>query len=255
MQDARAREPSTRSSRSGRQASVVVVLGCLLAVAGIWLARDRVAGAAAQEEGGAPAMESAAAVSPDGTSLATFAGGCFWCMEHPFDRLDGVVSTTVGYTGGSQADPSYEQVSAGTTGHTEAVQVRFDPRRVSYETLLAVFWRNIDPVTPNRQFCDRGSQYRSGIFVHDEAQGRAAQASRDALAASDRFDAPIVTEIAPATAFYEAEAYHQDYAERNPIRYRFYRRGCGRDARLETLWGDEAGGASVARDDEQDGLE
>lgn len=172
-----------------------------------------------------------------GLAVATFAGGCFWCMEPPYDVLPGVVSTTSGYIGGTTANPTYEEVSRGTTGHTEAVQVVYDPRKVSYEKLLEVFWRNIDPTTPNAQFCDHGSQYRSGIFTHGEEQFRLAKESRARLERSKPFREPIVTEITPATTFYRAEEYHQDYYKKNPLRYKFYRSGCGRDARLEQLWG------------------
>ena len=171
----------------------------------------------------------------DGLAVATFAGGCFWCMEPPFDELPGVVSTTSGYTGGSKVNPTYEQVSSGTTGHAEAMQVRYDPTRISYEKLLDVFWRNIDPLTANRQFCDRGRQYRSAIFYHDEEQLRLAQSSKEAL--DGRFDEPIVTEIEPAGEFYPAEEYHQDYYKKNPLRYKLYRWNCGRDARLTQVWG------------------
>jgi peptide-methionine (S)-S-oxide reductase len=170
-------------------------------------------------------------------AVATFAGGCFWCMEKPFDIIDGVLSTTSGYTGGTVASPSYEQVSAGTTGHAEAVQIVYDPSLVSYEDLLAVFWRNIDPTTPDRQFCDRGSQYRAAIFYHGEAQRFAAEQSRSDIERTKTFPDPIVTEIVPAGPFYPAEEYHQDYYSKNPIKYRYYRYGCGRDRRLEQLWG------------------
>jgi peptide-methionine (S)-S-oxide reductase len=168
---------------------------------------------------------------------ATFAGGCFWCMEPPFDALAGVVSTTSGYIGGQKKNPTYEEVSSGSTGHTEAVQVLYDPAKVSYERLLEVFWLNIDPTTPNAQFCDHGSQYRSGIFYHNERQRRAAQASRVQIERSKRFKDPVVTEITSATTFYPAESYHQDYYKKNPLRYKFYRTSCGRDSRLEELWG------------------
>jgi peptide-methionine (S)-S-oxide reductase len=173
------------------------------------------------------------------TSLATatFAGGCFWCMQPPYDTLPGVVSTTVGYTGGHVKNPTYEQVSAGSTGHAEAIQVRYDPSRVTYEQLLDVFWRNIDPVTLDAQFCDKGRQYRSAIFTHDEAQRKAAEASKKALAESKRLPGPVVTEIVDAGTFYPAEEYHQRYYEKNPVRYKFYRYNCGRDARLKELWG------------------
>ena len=170
-------------------------------------------------------------------AVATFAGGCFWCMEPPFDKLGGVLSTTSGYTGGHVKKPSYKEVSAGGTGHTEAIQVRYDPEKISYGELLEVFWRNIDPTVANRQFCDGGSQYRSGIFVHDAAQREAAERSKAELEANKPLDGPIVTEIVNAETFYPAEDYHQDYYLKNPIRYKYYRYGCGRDKRLQELWG------------------
>ena len=173
-------------------------------------------------------------------ATAIFAGGCFWCMEPPFDKLPGVVSTTSGYIGGRTKNPTYQQVSAGTTGHTEAVQIVYDPAKVSYQKLLEVFWRNIDPTTPNAHFCDHGSQYRSGIFYLDEEQNRLATASRQALERSKPFREPVVTEITAATMFYVAEDYHQDYYKKNPLRYKFYRANCGRDSRLEQLWGKPA---------------
>jgi peptide-methionine (S)-S-oxide reductase len=185
-------------------------------------------------------MSASAATATSGHAIATFAGGCFWCMEPPFDELDGVISTTSGYTGGHKQNPTYEEVSTGTTGHTEAVQVAYDPKRVTYERLLEVFWRNIDPVTANAQFCDHGTQYRSGIFTHDPTQRRLADESKRALEASGRFKTPIVTEIVAAGPFYPAEEYHQDYYKKNPVRYKFYRAGCGRDRRLAELWGDAA---------------
>ena len=172
-----------------------------------------------------------------GLQVATFGGGCFWCMEPPFDKLGGVVSTTSGYIGGSVANPTYEQVSGGRTGHAEVVQVKYDPSKISYEKLLEVFWRNVDPLTPNRQFCDGGSQYRSAIFYHGDEQRRAAEASKGVLDQSGRFKRPIVTQIVAASAFYPAEEYHQDYYLKNPVRYRFYRGRCGRDDRLEEVWG------------------
>jgi peptide-methionine (S)-S-oxide reductase len=171
---------------------------------------------------------------------ATFAGGCFWCMEPPFDGIDGVISTTSGYIGGQKDDPTYEQVSAGGTGHTEAVEIVFDPLKVEYAKLLDVFWRNIDPTTANRQFCDVGDQYRTGIFYHDEQQKKLAELSRQRIDESEVLSVPIVTEIVEATTFYPAETYHQDYYKKNPIRYKFYRHGCGRDARLEQLWGEDS---------------
>jgi peptide-methionine (S)-S-oxide reductase len=168
---------------------------------------------------------------------ATFAGGCFWCMEPPFDALDGVVSTTSGYIGGPEKNPTYDQVSSGATGHAEAVEVVYDRTKVSYEKLLDVYWRNVDPTARDRQFCDVGRQYRTAIFVHDDAQKRAAEASKRALEASGALNgAEIVTEIAPAGTFWPAEDSHQDYYVRNPLRYKYYRWGCGRDARLAELW-------------------
>lgn len=177
---------------------------------------------------------------PAGKEVAIFAGGCFWCMEQPFDAIPGVISTTSGYTGGSKKNPTYEEVSSGRTGHAEAIQVVFDPAKVSYKKLLEVFWHNIDPTTLNRQFCDAGTQYRSGIFYKGEAQKQAAEASRAALDKSKPFKEPIVTELTAATEFYPAEDYHQDYYLKNPVRYKFYRSGCGRDARLKALWGEAA---------------
>jgi peptide-methionine (S)-S-oxide reductase len=177
---------------------------------------------------------------PSGLAVATFAGGCFWCMEPPFDALPGVISTTSGYIGGQRANPSYQEVSAGGTGHAEAVQLVYDPARIGYEQLLEVFWRNIDPVAVDHQFCDHGSQYRSAIFVHDADQRRLAEASRDALAVSGRLPGPIATEITDAGPFWIAESYHQDYHLKNPVGYKYYRWGCGRDARLAELWGSSA---------------
>jgi peptide-methionine (S)-S-oxide reductase len=170
------------------------------------------------------------------TATATFAGGCFWCMQPPFDKLDGVLSTTVGYTGGEEEDPTYEEVSSGRTGHAEAIRIEYDPDRVSYEELLKVFWRNIDPTVKDRQFCDVGSQYRSAIFYESEEQKAAAERSRTALEANRPFEGAIVTEIVEAGVFYPAEDYHQDYYKKNSIRYKYYRWGCGRDARLKELW-------------------
>ncbi len=168
---------------------------------------------------------------------ATFAGGCFWCMEAPFDAVPGVRSTTSGYAGGRTQDPTYEQVSSGSTGHAESLQVAYDPAKVSYERLLDVFWSNVDPTDGGGQFCDRGNQYRSAIFYADEAQKRAALASKRALEASRRLAAPIATEIVPLQRFYPAEAYHQDFSKKEPVRYKTYRLGCGRDRRLAQLWG------------------
>ncbi len=171
------------------------------------------------------------------TETATFAGGCFWCMQHPFDELPGVISTTVGYTGGTEDKPKYAQVSAGTTGHTEAVQVLFDPTVIDYSQLLGVYWKNTDPTTPDRQFCDVGSQYRPAIFYHNEHQRKLAEASKASLEQSQSFDEHIITEITPADTFWPGEEYHQNYYIKNPIRYKYYRFGCGRDHRLKQLWG------------------
>ncbi len=173
--------------------------------------------------------------SPPKTATATFAGGCFWCVEADFDKVAGVVGTTSGYIGGRTANPAYEEVVRGGTGHAEAVEIVFDPARVTYQQLLDVFWRNIDPLAKDRQFCDRGDQYRSAIFHHGDEQRRLAEASKAAVAA--RFKQPIATAIVAAGPFYKAEDYHQDYYLKNPLRYNFYRAGCGRDARLEELWG------------------
>jgi len=175
----------------------------------------------------------------DGRMLAkaTFAGGCFWCMEEALDKVKGVVSTTSGYTGGRQKNPTYEDVSAGGTGHAEAVEILYDPATVTYAAILDVFWRNIDPTQPNAQFCDHGDQYRSAIFYHDATQKRLAEDSKKALEKSKPFKGAIVTELAPATLFYPAEEYHQNFYEKNPIQYRVYKYNCGRARRLQELWG------------------
>ncbi len=186
------------------------------------------------------AIAQAPKVAP-GHAVATFAGGCFWCMEPPYDKLPGVVATISGYMGGSKVNPTYQEVSAGTTGHTEVVQVVYDPKKVTYEKLLEVFWVNIDPTVKDRQFCDSGSQYRSSVFYHDAEQRKAAEASRAALEKSKPFKDALVTPIEMAAAFYPAEDYHQDYYQKNPVRYQLYRSGCGRDARLKQLWGNRAG--------------
>lgn len=190
---------------------------------------------------GSEAMNGAKGAGTGKLEKATFAGGCFWCMEAPFDRLPGVISVTPGYTGGHVKDPTYEQVSSGGTGHTEAVQIVYDPARIGYEKLLDVFWRNIDPTVRNRQFCDVGSQYRTGVFHHGEEQRLLALKSKEALERSKTFPGPIVTEVAEAGAFYPAEEYHRQYYKKNPVRYRYYRSACGRDNRLKELWGDKAG--------------
>ena len=196
--------------------TLITLLGALLAVS----AAPR--GLAGQEQSA-------------GRAVATFAGGCFWCMEPPFDDLDGVIATVSGYMGGSMPDPTYEQVSRGDTGHAEVLQVTYDPARLTYQQLLDVYWRNIDPHDGGGQFCDRGSQYRSAIFVHSDQQRRLAEASRARLAA--QLDQPIVTTIDDATTFYRAEDYHQDYYRKNPLRYRFYKWSCGRENRLDAVWG------------------
>ncbi|TNE81668.1 MAG: peptide-methionine (S)-S-oxide reductase [Gammaproteobacteria bacterium] len=170
------------------------------------------------------------------TEKAIFAGGCFWCMEPPFDKLEGVITTVSGYTGGHKENPGYYEVSAGGTGHFEAVEVTYDPEKVSYETLLRTFWTNIDPLNNKGQFCDRGSQYLTAIFYLNDAQETAAQHSKQALVDSNLFDKPIATRILPADKFYPAEEYHQDYYTKNPLKYHYYRNGCGRDVRLKQLW-------------------
>jgi peptide methionine sulfoxide reductase msrA/msrB len=185
----------------------------------------------------APAPSSAAADAPKSTAQAVFAGGCFWCMEPPFEKLAGVVSAVSGYTGGTEANPGYEEVSAGKTGHTEAVQVTYDPSKVSYATLVEVFWRSMDPTDRGGQFADRGSQYRPGIFPANAEQRRLAEASRDRLEKSKRFDKPIAVEITDLKAFYPAEEYHQDYYKKARVRYYAYRKGSGREGFLAKVWG------------------
>ncbi len=187
----------------------------------------------------APSSPTAATPAAPGakTETATFAGGCFWCVEADFDKVPGVISTTSGYTGGKVANPTYEQVSADRTGHAEAVQIVFDPARVSYEQLVEKFWRTIDPTVRDRQFCDAGTPYRTAIFANSDAQLAAARASLAALEKSKPFKEPIVTPVERAGAFYPAEEYHQDYYKKNPVRYSYYRTSCGRDARLKQLWG------------------
>lgn len=175
------------------------------------------------------------------TEKATFAGGCFWCMEEAFEGVDGVVSVVSGYIGGTRANPTYEQVSAGVTGHAESVEVVFDPAKVSYEKLLEVFWRNIDPTTADRQFCDQGTQYRPAIFYHNERQKQLAEESQREIERVKTFREPLATEIVAATTFYQAEEYHQDFYKHNPIKYKFYKFNCGRARRLEALWGKQAG--------------
>ncbi|MCP4662013.1 MAG: peptide-methionine (S)-S-oxide reductase MsrA, partial [bacterium] len=170
-------------------------------------------------------------------AVATFAGGCFWCMEPPFDKLEGVLSTTSGYIGGHQENPTYKQVSSGGTGHAEAVQIVYDPAKITYAELLDVFWRNIDPTVEDRQFCDHGDQYRTGIFYHDDEQRRLAEESKRRILATTKVQS-IGTEVTAASTFYPAEDYHQDYYKKNPAHYKSYRHGCGRDRRLAELWGE-----------------
>ncbi len=195
-------------------------------------------GIAALLIGGLTAMpQGSLAIEGNQNAKATFAGGCFWCMEEAYEEVNGVVSVISGYTGGQLADPTYEQVSAGGTGHAESVEVTYDPNKVTYQKLLEVFWRNVDPTTPNAQFCDHGSQYRTAIFYHDQMQKRLIDESKQAVESSKSFPQPIVTEIVPASIFYPAEDYHQDFYKKNPVRYKFYKWNCGRSQRLEQLWG------------------
>jgi len=190
----------------------------------LWLALAASAAAQGTPPAGAPAQK-----------IATFAGGCFWCVEADFDKVPGVISTTSGYTGGRTANPTYEEVSGGGTGHAEAVEIAYDPAKVSYEQLLDVFWHNIDPLVKDRQFCDGGNQYRTAIFYHDDEQRRLAESSKAAV--EKRFKKPVYTQIVAAGPFTKAEEYHQDFYVKSPLRYKFYRFNCGRDARLEELWG------------------
>ena len=176
---------------------------------------------------------------PKNLKTATFAGGCFWCVESDFEKVDGVVEAVSGYTGGQKPNPTYKEVSAGGTGHAEAVQVHYDPEKITYKELLDVFWRHVDPTDAGGQFVDRGSQYRTAIFYHDEEQKRIAEESKAELDKSGRFSKPVVTEIVPFSEFYTAEAYHQDYYKKNPLRYKFYRYGSGRDQFLESTWASE----------------
>ena len=177
------------------------------------------------------------AAGPAGPAKAHFAGGCFWCMEEVFEKVPGVISVTSGYMGGRVEHPSYEQVSAGGTGHAESVEVVYDPAKVSYTALLDAFWHNVDPVTPNAQFCDHGSQYRAVIFYQGDEEKRLAEESKGAIEQSGRLPGRIVTELTLASTFYPAEDYHQDFYKKNPVRYKFYKYNCGRAQRLEDLWG------------------
>jgi peptide-methionine (S)-S-oxide reductase len=181
-----------------------------------------------------PAGQAVADVPP---GKAYFAGGCFWCMEEVFEKVDGVLSVASGYMGGTVTNPSYEDVSAGRTGHAESVEVLYDPAKVSYQKLLEAFWRNVDPFAANAQFCDHGSQYRAVIFYQTDEEKRVADNSKQAIEQSKRFKEAIVTQIVPAAPFYSAEEYHQDFYKKNPVRYKFYKYSCGRAQRLEELWG------------------
>lgn len=185
------------------------------------------------------AAPSAPDIDPAVADTATFAGGCFWCMEPPYDKMDGVAATISGYAGGDEPNPSYREVASGQTGHAEVVQVIYDSTQVSYERLLQTYWHNIDPLDDGGQFCDRGSSYRPVIFVHNAHQRQLAEASKEQVA--QRFSEPIVVPIEPLDAFYAAETYHQNFYQKNSARYNNYRRGCGRDARLRELWGEMAG--------------
>ena len=188
----------------------------------------------------AGAQQAPAPVPAPATAKAIFAGGCFWCVESDFDKVPGVLSTTSGYTGGRTVNPTYEQVSSKQTGHAEAVQIEFDPTKVTYAQLVEHYWRTIDPTTKDRQFCDAGSPYRTAIFAVDASQLQTANASKAALEKSKPFKEPVVTEVVMAGTFYAAEDYHQDYYKKNPVRYNYYRSSCGRDARLKQLWGAQA---------------
>ena len=213
----------TRTSRALRIFPLLATLGMLVTLA-VFAARPEAFAADAP-----PAR-------PANSTAAIFAGGCFWCTESDFEKLPGVLSAESGYTAGQKINPTYEQVSAGSTGHTEAVRVTYDPARVSYAQLVDYFWHTIDPTVKDQQFCDHGNQYRSGIYWQNAGERKIAEASRDALLASGQFKT-IHTEIVAATTFYPAEEYHQDYYKKNPIRYAYYRNGCGRDARLTEIWG------------------
>ncbi len=186
----------------------------------------------------ATTVQAEAARKPESeTDFAVFAGGCFWCMEPPFDKTDGVLATISGYIGGSEEDANYQRVSSGRTGHYEAVRIEYDPGKVDYAALLGVFWRNVDPYDPNGQFCDKGPQYRTGIFALTDEQRKLAEESTARVAAQESGHGQIQTEILPAAIFYPAEEYHQDYYKKNAVRYKFYRWNCGRDRRLQSIWG------------------
>lgn len=187
--------------------------------------------------GGIATWSPSLAIEAATPAKAYFAGGCFWCMEEAFEKVDGVIAVVSGYMGGTVADPTYERVSSGQTGHAESVEVTYDPAKVSYQKLLESFWRNVDPVTPNAQFCDHGNQYRSAIFYGSEEEKQLSEGSKSAIERSKRFSDPIVTQLVKASTFYQAEEYHQDFYKKNPIRYKYYKFNCGRAQRLEALWG------------------
>jgi len=214
----------------------ILIVGLILLIGTVLLGFQKTNDNNMNKQGKSPIMKE----EPKNLKTATFAGGCFWCVESDFEKVDGVVEAISGYTGGSKPDPTYKEVSAGGTGHAEAVQVRYDPAKITYEELLDVFWRHVDPTDAGGQFVDRGSQYRTAIFYHDEEQKRIAEKSKAALEKSGRFSQPIVTEIVPLGEFYTAEEYHQDYYDKNPLRYKFYRRGSGRDQFLDRTWSAEA---------------
>lgn len=214
-----------------RRAASVLLAGAALLVGSFGLSRVQ---AQSQAQ---PQPAAAAPAAPAGAARAILAGGCFWCVEADFDKVPGVLSTTSGYIGGTVANPTYEQVSHKGTGHAEAVEIVFDPKRVSYEQLLAHYWRTIDPTVKDRQFCDVGTPYRTAIFAVDGEQLAVARKSLEQIEKTKPFKEPIVTQILMAGPFYKAEEYHQDYYKKNPVRYNYYRNACGRDARLEQLWG------------------
>jgi peptide-methionine (S)-S-oxide reductase len=203
-----------------RRLAALLVLAVAVSLIGTWSVKST--------------SQAAASATP---GKAYFAGGCFWCMEEAFEKVEGVLSATSGYMGGTVANPSYEEVSAGRTGHAESIEVVYDPGKVSYQKLLEAFWHNVDPVTPNAQFCEHGSQYRSAIFFQTDEEKHASDTSKQAIEQSRRFKEPIVTQIVMASQFYPAEEYHQDFYKKNPVRYKFYKYNCGRAQRLEALWG------------------
>jgi peptide-methionine (S)-S-oxide reductase len=234
----------TRMTSDSRKPFIVVLLALLL---GTTLYAG--GGSEADSDGNSPRNsdpQSKVVPSEENARTAVFAGGCFWCMEEAYEKVPGVIDAVSGYTGGPEVNPSYYEVASGSTGHTEVVQVIYDPELVTYDELLYVFWRNIDLLDSGGQFCDRGSSYRTGVFYGSEEERTAAEATRQELLDSGRFTRPIATEITALDVFYEAEDYHQNYYETDPIRYSFYKSACGRERRLEQLWGDEAGGVAVS---------